>query len=163
MTQTNNERVDITPLEKINAVQSIRNAETLDDALRVMNGLAANGWLRLFDNATHPDGTSYRDKQPTSQNEQQEAVAYAWEYESPDKTWKSITSNKTELQDHLEIGCTLVRELFTSPPKQAMPDGWKLIGKVSEMGVIWHKQNPHAHPCGTEFYAVSPTNTEVGE
>ncbi len=47
-------------------------------------------------------------------------------------------------------------------PKQ-MPDGWKLIGKVSEMGVVWHKQNPHAHPVGTEFYAVTPTNTEVGE
>lgn len=59
-------------------------------------------------------------------------------------------------------------EEYTSPPKQ-IPEGWKLIGKVSEIGVVWHKQNPHAHPVGTEFYAAAPasltseTNTEVRE
>lgn len=28
------------------------------------------------------------------------------------------------------------------------------IGEMRESGVIWHKQNPHAHPLGTKFYAL---------
>lgn len=61
-----------------------------------------------------------------------------------------------------ETAIAYVNKQNEQQPKQ-IPDGWKLIGKVSEMGVVWHKQNPHAHPVGTEFYAVTPTNTEVGE
>lgn len=126
MTQ-NNEHLDITQLEQINAVQSIRNAETLDDALRVMNGLAANGWLKLWDSATHPDGTSWRDKSPISQNEQQEAVAlYGARRLTPVGTKEFFG---TLLVTDLEEGV----KLYASPPKQ-IPDGWKPIETVPKDG-----------------------------
>lgn len=118
MTQ-NNERVDITPLKQISAVQSIREAKTLEDAMRVMNGLGANGWLSLWDSATHPDGTSCRDKSPISHNEQQEAVAeivcdpmFLPALKVPLVVWKADIVK-------FRIGT----ELYTSPHKQ-IPDGW---------------------------------------
>lgn len=126
MTQTNNEHLDITQLEQINAVQSIREAETLDDALRVMNGLAANGWFRLWDNATHPDGTSWRDKSPISQNEQQEVVAYT------DGEGDFIT--KEMYDEYLKLGfyTECIVPLYTSPKQ--IPDGWKPIETVHKDG-----------------------------
>jgi len=53
--------IDIKELKKVDVVQIIRNAKTLNEAVVAMNGLAANGHLTLWDNTTHPDGTSYRD------------------------------------------------------------------------------------------------------
>ena len=53
--------VDIKELKKVDVVQIIRTAKTLNDAMIVMNGLAANGYLTLWNNATHKVGTSYRD------------------------------------------------------------------------------------------------------
>jgi len=48
-------------LKMVDVVQIIRTAESLDAAMVAMNGLAANGHLTLWNNATHKDGTSYRD------------------------------------------------------------------------------------------------------
>lgn len=43
------EFIDVTPFQKLNIIQVIREAETLDKAFEAMNGIAANGWLRLWD------------------------------------------------------------------------------------------------------------------
>lgn len=149
MTQ-NNEYLDITQLEQINAVQSIRNAETLDDALRVMNGLAANGWLKLWDSATHPDGTSWRDKSPISQNEQVEAVAPELFWNKGDEyvmqgneevfnwaTYNDYSHGESfDLEYSINGTATFMvygdtvelvdfsPKYYTLPPKQ-IPDGWK--------------------------------------
>jgi hypothetical protein len=56
-----NRVIDLCELKKVDLVQVIREAPTLDAALEAMNGLAANGWLRLWDDAKHKDGTSYRE------------------------------------------------------------------------------------------------------
>lgn len=42
--------IDISPLKRVEIVQSIRSAESLNDAVKLMNGLARNGWLHLWDN-----------------------------------------------------------------------------------------------------------------
>jgi hypothetical protein len=55
------EMIDLTPIQKVKIVQQILQAKSLDDGVRIMNGLAANGWLTLWDNVKHPDGTSYKD------------------------------------------------------------------------------------------------------
>jgi hypothetical protein len=61
--------VDFTPMKKADVVQTIRSAATLDEALETTNGLAANGWLRLWDGAVHKDGSSYRDQQQEQSGE----------------------------------------------------------------------------------------------
>lgn len=95
-----------------------------------------------------------------AQNEQQEVVGFI------DEADDGIFG---DVQKGIAEGLCKVGDLLYTSPKQ-IPDGWKLIGKVSEIGVVWYKQNPHAHPIGTEFYAVLPTtsltsetNTEVVE
>lgn len=88
---------------------------------------------------------------PKNKNDESSKLA-AYAYDNRFQGWLARAQSQNEQQ-----------------PKQ-IPDGWKLIGKVSEMGIVWHKHTPHAHPVGTELYAVTPTtcltsetNTEVGE
>jgi len=64
MTQTTlnkEELIDLKPLQKVNVAQQIFNAKSLDEAVKIMDKLAANGWLTLWDGATHADGSSYKD------------------------------------------------------------------------------------------------------
>lgn len=35
------------------------------------------------------------------------------------------------------------------------------IGEVRKFGVVWFKQNPHAHPIGTKFYVQEPFSWEA--
>ena len=141
MTQ-NNERVDITPLKQISAVQSIREAKTLEDAMRVMNGLGANGWLSLWDSATHPDGTSYRDKSPISQKEQQP---------------KQIPDGWIEPQ-RVKVAIDEFRDLVLNQRGLLAENGMTndMVNDVlSEFDYYFHDIKCAVPP--------APTNTEVGE
>jgi len=61
MTDTQIEYIDLKPLEKVRIAQHILSAKSLDEAVKIMDGFAANGWLTLWDNTTHADGSSYKD------------------------------------------------------------------------------------------------------
>ncbi len=50
--------------------------------------------------------------------------------------------------------------MYLAPIPPAVPEGWKLLGKQTEDGVIWNMNgNPHQQPIGTLIYAA-PTPKE---
>ena len=46
--------------------------------------------------------------------------------------------------------------------KDALAETQEDIGEMKENGVTWYKQNPHAYPVGTKFYATPPSREWVG-
>jgi hypothetical protein len=61
------EFIDVSFMKRTEIVQAIRNSESLDNAVTLMNGFAANGWLHLWDDAKHPDGSSVQSQWRASQ------------------------------------------------------------------------------------------------
>lgn len=92
---------------------------------------------------------------PISQNEQQEAVGIV--------TGLSIANNPREFEWYkpVELGA----KLYLSPPKQAIPEGWKLVPIEPTQDMLFASLNHHKEGGNYAVYKAmlnaAPTNTEV--
>lgn len=61
-----------------------------------------------------------------------------------------------DMYRHKDIAQVAQKLFILINGQAALAHSQQLIGEVKENGVTWYKQNPHAYPIGTKFYAQPP-------